>query len=131
MVARSINSTAEGKPAEVNAIVVLKNIFFDFNKYELKPESQIELDRLVQLLNENATVKIQIEGHTDNIGKASDNLKLSQNRAKAVVTYLTNKGIAANRSTAKGFGATKPVTENKTEEGRAQNRRTEVKVVGK
>jgi outer membrane protein OmpA-like peptidoglycan-associated protein/tetratricopeptide (TPR) repeat protein len=119
------------QPIEVNAIVVLKNIFFDFNKYELKPESQIELDRLVQLLNENATVKIQIEGHTDNIGKASDNLKLSQNRAKAVVTYLTKKGIAANRLIAKGFGATKPVTENKTEEGRAQNRRTEVKVVGK
>ncbi|MDQ3682652.1 MAG: OmpA family protein [Bacteroidota bacterium] len=119
------------QPIEVNAAVVLKNIFFDFNKYELKPESQIELDRLVQLLNDNATVKIQIEGHTDNIGKAPDNLKLSQNRAKAVVSYLTSKGIAASRLNAKGFGATKPVTENKTEEGRAQNRRTEVKVVGK
>jgi outer membrane protein OmpA-like peptidoglycan-associated protein/tetratricopeptide (TPR) repeat protein len=119
------------QPIEVNAAIVLKNIFFDFNKYELKSESQIELDRLVQLLNENATVKIQIEGHTDNIGKAPDNLKLSQNRAKAVIAYLTKKGIASSRLTAKGFGATKPVTENKTEEGRAQNRRTELKVISK
>ena len=111
--------------------MVLKNIFFDFNKYELKPESQIELDRLVQLLNENATVKIQIEGHTDNIGKAADNVKLSQNRARAVVNYLTKKGIATNRLIAKGFGASKPVTENKSEEGRAQNRRTELKVISK
>ena len=89
------------QPIEVAACVVLKNIFFDFNKYELKPESQVELDHLVQLLNENPTLKIQIEGHTDNVGTASDNLKLSENRAKAVVAYLTGKGVAANRLSSK------------------------------
>ncbi len=119
------------QPLEANAIVVLKNIFFDFNKYELKSESQIELDRLVQLLNENPTVRIQIEGHTDNIGKAADNLKLSENRAKSVIAYLTKKGIAANRLSAKGAGASKPVAQNNTEVGRAQNRRTELKVISK
>ncbi len=119
------------QPIEVNAAVVLKNIFFDFNRYELKSESQVELDRVVQLLMENNTVKIQIEGHTDNVGSAADNLKLSQNRARSVISHLTGKGIAASRLTAKGFGATKPISENKSEEGRAQNRRTELKVIGK
>ncbi|MFN2458894.1 MAG: OmpA family protein, partial [Chitinophagaceae bacterium] len=111
--------------------VVLKNIFFDFNKYALRSESQVELDKVVQLLNDNPTVRIQIEGHTDNIGTAVENLKLSENRAKAVVNYLIGKGINAKRLAHKGFGATVPVSNNKTEEGRAQNRRTELKVVGK
>ncbi|HYK54975.1 MAG TPA: OmpA family protein, partial [Flavisolibacter sp.] len=75
------------QPIEVNAAIVLRNIFFDFNKYDLKPESQVELDKVVQLLQENPTVKIQIEGHTDNVGSAADNQKLSENRAKAVVSY--------------------------------------------
>lgn len=119
------------QPIEVAAGVVLRNIFFDFNKYELKEESQVELDRLVQLLTENPTVKVLIEGHTDNVGGAADNLKLSENRAKAVVTYLKGKGIAADRLSSKGFGATKPIAENTTDEGRAQNRRTELKVVAK
>jgi outer membrane protein OmpA-like peptidoglycan-associated protein/tetratricopeptide (TPR) repeat protein len=119
------------QPLEVNAAIVLRNIFFDFNKFELKPESQVELDRLVQLLQDNPTVKIQIEGHTDNIGKAADNQKLSENRARAVVAYLVSKGINAPRLVAKGFGATRSIADNKTEEGRAQNRRTEVKVIGK
>jgi outer membrane protein OmpA-like peptidoglycan-associated protein/tetratricopeptide (TPR) repeat protein len=119
------------QPIEVSAAVVLRNIFFDFNKYELKEESQVELDRVVELLTENPTVKIQIEGHTDNIGGAADNLKLSENRAKAVVNYLKGKGIAADRLSSKGYGATKPVAGNTTEEGRAQNRRTELKVVAK
>jgi outer membrane protein OmpA-like peptidoglycan-associated protein len=85
----------------------------------------------VQLLQENPTVKIQIEGHTDAIGTAADNLKLSYNRAKSVVAYLASKGIASSRLTAKGFGATKGIADNKTEEGRAQNRRTELKVISK
>jgi outer membrane protein OmpA-like peptidoglycan-associated protein/tetratricopeptide (TPR) repeat protein len=119
------------QPIEVNAAVVLRNIFFDFNKYELKPESQVELDRLVQLLKDNPGVKIQVEGHTDNVGTDADNLKLSGNRAKAVVDYLVAKGIAAGRLLAKGFGATHPLADNKTEEGKAKNRRTEVKVVAK
>jgi outer membrane protein OmpA-like peptidoglycan-associated protein len=119
------------QPIEVNASIVLKNIFFDINKYDLKPESQVELDKLVQLMQDNPGVKIQIEGHTDNVGSAADNLKLSENRAKAVVNYLMSKNITAARLTAKGFGATKPIAENSTEEGRGQNRRTELKVVAR
>lgn len=116
-------------PIETNASIVLKNIFFDVNKFELKPESQVELDRLVQLLLDNPQLKIEISGHTDNVGKPSDNLTLSNNRAKAVVTYLLGKNIEPARLVAKGYGETKPVTDNKTEEGRAQNRRTELRVI--
>ena len=119
------------KPIEINASVVLKNIFFDYNKYEVKTNSQVELDKVVQLLNDNPSVKIQIAGHTDNIGKAADNIKLSENRAKAVIAYLAGKGIDAKRLRFKGHGATLPIADNKTEEGRAMNRRTELKVVSR
>jgi outer membrane protein OmpA-like peptidoglycan-associated protein/tetratricopeptide (TPR) repeat protein len=118
------------QPLEVNAMIVLNNVFFDVNKFELKPESQIELDKLIQLLKENPTLKIQISGYTDNAGKPADNLTLSNNRAKAVVNYLISKGIAAQRLSAKGFGETQSIGDNKTEEGKAKNRRTEMKVVG-
>ena len=117
------------QPIEINASIVLNNIFFETKKYELDPKSQVELDRLVQLLNDNPTVKIEIGGHTDNVGKPPDNLGLSNNRAKSVVTYLISKGIAAQRLVAKGYGETKPVADNKTEEGRAKNRRTELRVI--
>lgn len=119
------------QPIEVNAIIILKNIFFDFNKYELKSESQTELDRLAQLLADNPTIKIEISGYTDNVGNAADNIKLSENRAKAVVNYLISKGIDGKRLSYKGFGEAHPIADNSTEEGRAQNRRTELKVVGK
>jgi outer membrane protein OmpA-like peptidoglycan-associated protein/tetratricopeptide (TPR) repeat protein len=118
------------QPLEVNATIVLKNVFFAINKFDLKPESQVELDKLVQLLKDNPSLKIQISGHTDNVGRPADNLALSNNRAKAVVTYLITNGIVAQRLTAKGFGETHPVADNKTEEGKAKNRRTEMKVVG-
>lgn len=117
------------QPIEANASVVLKNIFFDLNKFNLKPESQIELDKMIQLLNENPTVKIEISGHTDNIGNPPANLKLSQNRAKSVVDYLVKNKINPKRLTYKGFGSAKPIADNKTEEGRMQNRRTEMRVV--
>jgi outer membrane protein OmpA-like peptidoglycan-associated protein len=80
-------------------------------------------------MKENATLKIEISGHTDNVGKPTDNLILSQNRAKAVVTYLSSKGIDMIRLSSLGFGDTKPIADNKTETGRAQNRRTELKVI--
>lgn len=118
------------QPIETNAVVILKNIFFDVNKFDLKPESQVELDKVVQLLTENPGLKIEIGGHTDNVGKPADNLALSNNRAKAVVKYLAGKNIAVQRLIAKGYGETKPVADNKTEEGRALNRRTEMKIVG-
>ena len=132
---KTLDSTYEKniplQPLEANAAVVLKNIFFDVAQFELKPASVVELDKVVQLLQENPTVKIQIGGHTDNVGSATDNTKLSENRAKAVVAYLATKGIDAKRLSFKGFGATKPVAGNETESGRAQNRRTELKVISK
>jgi outer membrane protein OmpA-like peptidoglycan-associated protein len=118
------------QPLEANAIIVLRNVFFDVNKYDLKAESQVELANVVQLLKDNPTLAIQINGHTDNVGKPADNLLLSKNRAESVVTFLTSNGIDAKRLSFKGFGDTEPVADNKTEEGRAQNRRTELKVLG-
>ena len=117
------------QPIEANAFVVLKNVFFDVNKFDLKSESEAELDVVVRLMNDNPTVKIQIGGHTDNVGKPADNLTLSNNRAKSVVNYIISKGIPATRLSAKGFGETQPVGDNKTEEGKALNRRTEMKVI--
>lgn len=117
------------QPIEINANVILKNIFFDVNKFELKNESLVELDKLVQLLLENPSLKIEIGGHTDNIGKPSDNLALSNERAKAVVNYLFSKNITVQRVIAKGYGEAKPIADNNTEEGRALNRRTEMKVI--
>jgi outer membrane protein OmpA-like peptidoglycan-associated protein len=117
------------QPIEANASIVLKNIFFDVNKYDLKPESTFELDNIYELLKENPTLRIQISGYTDNIGKTTDNMTLSNNRAQAVVKYLAGKGIEPQRLTFKGFGATQPVADNATEEGRAKNRRTELKVI--
>ena len=119
------------QPIEANAAIVLKNIFFDPNKYELKPESQTELDEVVQLLKDNPTLRIQIDGHTDNSGKTIDNKTLSENRAKAVTAYLVTKGIVQARLSSKGFGDTVPVADNAIPEGRAQNRRTELKVISK
>ncbi len=117
------------QPIEAGAVIVLKNIFFDSKLFALKRESIAELDKVVMLLNDNPKLKIEIGGHTDNVGQLKDNLLLSDNRAKAVVNYLQSKGINAQRLTAKGFGAAKPVADNKTEEGKAQNRRTELSVI--
>lgn len=117
------------QPIENGAVVVLKNIFFDTKQFALKPESIAELDKVVLLLNENPNLKIQINGHTDNVGAAKDNLLLSNNRARAVVAYLLQKGIAQPRLSFKGFGAAQPVADNNTETGRAQNRRTELSVI--
>ncbi len=118
------------QPFEVNALLVLKNILFETNSAKLQPISLIEINRLLQLMAENPTLKVQINGHTDNVGKPADNLKLSANRAKSVVDYLVSKGINASRLSYKGFGETKPVAANTTEAGRAQNRRTEFVITG-
>ncbi len=111
--------------------IILKNIFFDFDKSTLRPESQTELDRLVKLLNENPTIKIELSGHTDSKGSDEYNLKLSQNRAQAVVDYLTQHGIDKGRLTAMGYGETKPIATNDTDEGRQLNRRTEFEILSK
>lgn len=117
------------QPIEAGATVVLKNIFFDTKKYELKPESVTELDRVVQLMTENPAVKISISGHTDNVGQPADNLLLSNNRARAAIAYLQKRGINVKRLSAKGFGAGKPIADNGGESGRAQNRRTELSII--
>ena len=117
------------EPITANATVILKNIFFDVNRFELKPESATELDNIVKLLKENPALKIQINGHTDNVGKPADNLKLSNNRATSVINYLISKGINATRLSAKGWGETMPISDNATDEGKAKNRRTEMKVI--
>ncbi|RXK82990.1 OmpA family protein [Filimonas effusa] len=113
------------QPIRINSTVILKNIQFPSNSYELAPVSRIELDKLVDLLGENPAIHIQVSGHTDNTGDAAQNLKLSANRAKAVADYLISKGIDPKRITSKGYGATKPLAGNDTEQGKAQNRRTE------
>ena len=119
------------QPIEANASIILKNVFFDTKQTQLKPESITELDNVVMLMNENPTLKIQIGGYTDNVGKPADNLKLSLGRSVSVVNYLLGKGVKNDRLTFKGFGETKPIADNKTEAGRALNRRTELIVVSK
>ena len=119
------------QPVKIGETVVLKNIFFDTDKYVLKPESKVELDKLVALLKNNPSMKIIIGGHTDNVGSVEDNLILSDNRAKAVYNNLVKHGIKAERLRWKGYGETKPIKTNKTPEGRAINRRTDFVVFEK
>lgn len=119
------------QPIDTGASIVLKNIFFETGKYMLQKVSEAELDNIAELLKENPTVNIQINGFTDNQGKPADNKILSENRAKAVVQYLIQKGIAATRLTSKGYGETLPIADNNTEIGRAKNRRTSMKVTRK
>jgi outer membrane protein OmpA-like peptidoglycan-associated protein len=108
--------------------VVMKNIFFDNNKYDLKSESYSELNKLVAFLKSSANVSIEIGGHTDAVGDAKSNVTLSENRAKSVYNYLVEKGVSSTRLSFKGFGSAIPIADNNTEEGRAQNRRTEFKI---
>ncbi len=112
-------------PIETGQTVRLNNIFFDFGKFDILPQSHIELQRVIKLLNENSDVKIIIEGHTDSIGNPNSNRILSENRAKSVYDYLINNGIDRARLKFRGFGATKPVADNSSEEGRLKNRRVE------
>jgi len=100
-------------------------IEFEFGKATLRPESEPTLQALKEYMEQNKNLRIRIEGHTDNVGQAADNLKLSQDRALAIVDWLEQHGIPRDRSLAVGFGDTKPVANNATDEGRAQNRRTE------
>jgi outer membrane protein OmpA-like peptidoglycan-associated protein len=116
-------------PIEVGQTVKLNNIFFATAKTILKPESFVELDKVVKFLKDNPAIKIEIGGHTDNVGNAVSNQKLSAGRAAAVEKYLESKGIHNDRIISKGYGMTKPVSENKTKEGKAKNRRVEFKIL--
>jgi len=126
---QEVTKDVELKNIAVGSKIILKNIFFDFDKATLRPESTNELQRLTKLLNDVPTLKIEISGHTDSKGANDYNLKLSDNRAKAVVDYLVKAGIAANRLTSKGYGEEQPISTNETEEGRQLNRRTEFKII--
>ena len=108
--------------------VRLNNLFFDFDSYALQETSLPEIYRLFELLKENSTLKVSIEGHTDNTGKADYNQELSQNRAKAVSEQLISLGVDKNRVSYKGFGSQKPIADNFNDEGRARNRRVEFRL---
>jgi outer membrane protein OmpA-like peptidoglycan-associated protein/tetratricopeptide (TPR) repeat protein len=109
--------------------IVLNNIFFDSGKSTLRSESESEIKKLCQLLQENSAIKVEISGHTDNVGNDEANRLLSQERAQVVTAALIAKGIAASRILIKGYGKTQPVASNDTEDGRQLNRRTEFKVL--
>jgi outer membrane protein OmpA-like peptidoglycan-associated protein len=116
-------------PVEVGQVIRLNNIFFDTGLATLRPESEAELKNLKKLLDENSNMSIEISGHTDNVGNDANNMKLSSDRAQAVVQWLLSNGIDASRLTSKGYGETKPVADNNTEEGKQLNRRVEFTIV--
>lgn len=117
------------EPIEKGTKVVLNNIFFESGRAELKPISYVELNKAADLLKDNATMIIEIGGHTDNLGSDDLNLALSQKRADAVMEYLKLAGIEEARLKAKGYGETQPIADNSTDDGRAKNRRTEFEIV--
>lgn len=118
------------KNIKIGSKIELRNIFFDIGKATLRSESNAELNRLVKLMKDVSSLKVEISGHTDNTGSATLNNKLSQDRAQSVVNYLVSHGISKSRLTAKGYGSTQPIASNATAKGRQQNRRTEFKITG-
>lgn len=119
------------QPIEVGLTVRLKNIYFDFDKTTLKSESYAELNKVVDFLKRNASVEIEIAGHTDSKGSDDYNINLSQGRSQSVVDYIISQGIEDYRLTARGYGEGKPVDTNDTDLGRATNRRVEFTVLKK
>ena len=117
------------EPVEMGASAILNNLFFDFNKYELKDKSITELDKVLRFLNENPNVRIEISGYTDNVGTPSSNLQLSLKRAQSVAAYLVKHNIPSTRLIQKGYGEDKPIKPNDTEENRQTNRRIEFRVI--
>ena len=109
--------------------MILSNIFFETASFQLQDQSTIELDKLAEFLLVNRTTRIEIGGYTDNVGGIGENQILSENRAMEVVEYLIGKGIETYRLVAKGYGESDPISDNDTEKGRAQNRRTEFMVI--
>lgn len=118
-------------PIEIGARMILKNIFFEFGKSTLKSESYIQLDNVVLLMQSTPRLRIEISGHTDSVGSAKTNQKLSEDRSKAVVDYLISRGVELTRLEYKGYGFSQPVATNSTADGRSQNRRVEFKIIGK
>lgn len=116
-------------PIEIGQIVRLNNVFFDFDKWDLRPVSFVELNRVVKMLNDNPAIRIELGAHTDAKGSDEYNIKLSHNRANSVMQYILSKGISSERVSFKGYGETVPVATNDTDEGRQLNRRVEFKIL--
>jgi outer membrane protein OmpA-like peptidoglycan-associated protein len=116
-------------PIEIGETVKLNNVFFDPGQPTLKPASFPELDRLVAILKENTAIFIELEGHTDNLGKPAILQKLSEDRVESVKKYLIDHGIHGNRISGKGYGATKPIALGNTDEDRKLNRRVEFRII--
>ncbi|MFA7326661.1 MAG: OmpA family protein [Candidatus Kapaibacterium sp.] len=116
-------------PVEIGQTIRLNNIFFDTGLAILREESENELENLKKLLSDNGKMTIEVSGHTDNVGNDANNMKLSSDRAQAVVQWLLDKGINTSRLTSKGYGETKPVGSNSTEEGKQLNRRVEFTII--
>ncbi len=118
------------KPIELNQRIVLNNVFFETASFELKEQSSSELYKVKELIAHNPRVKIEISGYTDDVGNEKDNMLLSQKRAKSVYDYLLSIGTSTKNLVYKGYGENNPIADNKTEEGRKENRRTELKIIG-
>ena len=116
-------------PIEIGQVFRLNNVFFDFDKFNLRPESYVELDRVVKFLNDYPNIEIEMSAHTDSKGSDQYNFTLSDNRARSVMEYILSKGIAPSRIISKGYGETLPVATNETDEGRQLNRRVEFKIL--
>jgi OOP family OmpA-OmpF porin len=117
------------KPApKVERTIILDDVLFDFDRSNVKPEAAAILDRLVAFMNENKDKKAALSGHTDNVGTDAYNQKLSERRVNSVRDYVVKKGVESGRISGQGFGESKPIADNKTKEGRAKNRRVEIKV---
>jgi len=128
---REIINDIRLKRVEVGQSIVLNNIFFDTGAAELRPESYAELGILYKLMFDNPSLKIEISGHTDNVGSAGLNQRLSERRARAVVDFLIERGIDPERLTSKGYGFERPIASNETAQGRQLNRRTEFEIIEK
>ncbi|MDC3338058.1 PorP/SprF family type IX secretion system membrane protein [Flavobacteriales bacterium] len=127
----TIQKIIELSPLGIGKSIVLDDLLFKTGKAELDARSYRLLDQMVDFMNQNATLRIEIGGHTDDVGSNSSNKRLSEARAKAAVIYISDKGISATRMIAKGYGEASPIADNATIEGRTQNRRVEMKVIGK
>lgn len=126
---KELNRDLYLEPLEVGRTIRINNLFFDFGKWDIRSESHADLNRLVALLKSSPTMRIQLSGHTDDVGSDKDNVALSEKRAQSVLQYLIDNGVDAGRLTAKGFGKTKPIAKNRTDEGRQLNRRVEFTIL--
>ncbi|MFP3871154.1 MAG: OmpA family protein, partial [Syntrophobacteria bacterium] len=121
--------TPRGAKVDKRGCWVIRGVQFDLGRSEVKPSSYPILDEVAEVLEKNPSLRVEIEGHTDSTGTAALNQRLSEQRAEAVLEYLVSAGISRERLSAKGYGLTRPIASNNTREGRAKNRRVELKPI--